>query len=262
MRARKYVSLGEQIAKQPAGQSGGGKSVFEEALNTATFGLSGSIGEGVEAAESAEEFLQRLGETLLDFRALGNLAAQAFAWFIKLVAKAIWDYVVAPLVHWSERAVSFYWINFFGSGTEQGSGFGYQLRNNAGAITILFWAMGYAILWSDGTSAAPVALHESLLGQAVKGVDGYVARRNLIKPSKVKEKTPPKPKPKESSVVIERENTFSVSRKRPVTVQSEGVTSDGSDRGGFKPSPVPRPTKKQKILLPGEVQQAQKSVPA
>lgn len=235
------------------------KQIAEEAVSSGVgnfprgggFNPLDPIETAVEGVESAEQFLQTVAETLLDFRALGNLAAKAMAWFIRLIARAIWDYVIAPLVHWSERAVSFYWINFFGSGTEQGSGFGYQLRNNAGAITILFWSMGYSILWSDGTSLSPVTAHESLLGQSVKGIEGAIARRNLIKPGKVKEKTPAKPTPKESKVKIERKQTFSVARKRPVSVHSEGRHRVSSQ--GFKPRPVPRPTKQkpeQKIILP------------
>jgi hypothetical protein len=216
---------------------------------------------GVEGIESAEQFLQRMAETILDFRALGNLAAQAFAWFLKLIAKAIWDYVIAPVIHWSERAVSFYWVNFFGTGTEQGSGFGYQLRNNAGAVTIFFWSMGYAILWSDGSSASPVPAHESLFGQGVKQVEGAIARRNLTKPKDVKKKTPAKPKPKETKVPIERRQTFSVGRKRPVSVHSEG--RNRASNQGFKPRPIPRPTQgkgqeqRQRLVLPPGVKPEQ-----
>lgn len=214
----------------------------------------------IEGVESAEEFLQKALETLLDFRAMGNLAAQIFAWFLKLIAKAIWDYVIAPLVHWSERAVSFYWVNFFGTGTEQGSGIGYQLRNNAGAITILFWSIGYAVLWTDGSSASPVPSNESLLGQGVKGIEGAIARRNLTKPKDVKKKTPAKPDPKTSKVPIQRKQTFSVSRKRPVTVHSEGRQRVSSQRR-FQPSPVPRPSQQraeQKIILPPNVREKQR----
>lgn len=219
------------------------------------------VESAIEGVESAEDFLAKVFHVLTDFHALGNLAAQAFAWFIRLVARAIWDYVIAPIVHWSERAVTFYWVNFFGSGTEQGSGFGYQLRNNAGAITILFWSMGYAILWSDGNSATPVPAHESLFGQGIKGIEGAIARRNLIKPAKVKEKTPAKPKPKESKVPIQRKQTFSVARKRPVSVHSEGRQRVRNQ--GFQPRPVPRPTQQsqrtdQKIVLPPGVKPEQK----
>lgn len=231
-------------------------------------GLFESGEEAVEGAasgvESAEQFLQQLAETVLDFRALGNLLAQAFAWFLKLVAKAIWDYVIAPLFHWGERAVEFYWTNFFSTGTEQGSGFGYQLRNNAGAITILFWSMGYAILWTDGTSSTPVVAHESLFGQGVKQVEGAIARRNLVKPGKVKEKTAKKPKPVETKVPIERRQTYSVARKRPVSVHSEGRNRASSQ--GFKSRPVPRPTqgqaqKRQLVLPPGVGQREQIKAP-
>jgi hypothetical protein len=255
-RAHKYLTVATAAAKSGVGNfpKGGGINPLEPAEDV------------IGAVESAEEFLQRALETILDFRALGNLAAQAFSWFIKLLAKAIWDYVIAPLFHWGERAVEFYWTNFFSTGTEQGSGFGYQLRNNAGAVTILFWSMGYAILWSDGTSGSPVAAHESLFGQGVKQVEGAIARRNLVKPGKVKEKTLKKPKPVETKVPIERRQTFSVARKRPVSVHSEGRNRASSQ--GFKSRPIPRPTQEQRqspeqrqrlVLPPGiKPEQAQK----
>ena len=244
---------------QQAGHNGAAdwaqyKAVAEAAIGSGIGGIprGGGINplEPIEGAigtvEDAGDFLTKLGELLFDWKSLGNLAAHAFAWFIKLLAKAIWDYVIAPMIHWTERAVSFYWVNFFGTGTERGSGFGYQLRNNAGGITVLFWSIGYAVLWSDGQSLTPTGAHESLLGQSVKSIDGLIARRKLIKPKQVKEKTPAKPEPTESKVPIQRKQTFSVMRKRPVSVHTEGRQRVSSKRQGFqpRPAPVPRPQRK------------------
>jgi hypothetical protein len=259
VRAKKFVKIAE------AAGAGGSNPSFGEEIPLVG-GLIGTAEGAVSEVESAEEFLQQLAETLLDFRALGNLMAQAAAWFLKLIAKAIWDYVIAPVIHWSERAVSFYWVNFFGTGTETGSGFGYQLRNNAGAITILFWSMGYAILWTDGSSASPVASHESLFGQGVKNVEGAIARRNLVKPKDVKEKTPSKPTPKVSATPIEMRGTYSVARKRPVTVHSEGRQRVSNQK--LKARPVPRPTQQgpeqkqaQRLVLPSGVERGQAQTP-
>jgi hypothetical protein len=184
--------------------------------------IEGTVGAGLSAAE----FIGELAETLLDFQKLGTLAAEAFAWFIRLLAKAIWDYVVAPLVHWNERAVTWYWNNFFGVGTEKGSGVGYFLRENAGLITITFWGLGYAILWTDGESIAPTSAQDTMLGSAVKGIEGKIARRNLVKPKDVDSKTPTKPAAKSSTVPIEKTRELAVARKRPVA-----VTQPGSDTG-------------------------------
>lgn len=219
--------------------------------------------KAVSGAESATEFLAEVAEALLDFRKLGQLAAEAFSWFLRLILKAIWDYVVAPLWHWGERAVSWYWENFFGTGAEQGSGFGYVLRSNAGAVTITFWALGYAILWSNGQSLSPVTREESMLGQGVKGVSGLIARRNLVKPTQVKDKTPKKPKPKHSVVMIERVQEYSTQRNRQVRVSSKGqelasgrkVNNVSSERSGAGEHTIPRP-QKNVILPPGVKTQA------
>jgi hypothetical protein len=233
----------------------------------------GLVEEGVDSVmggvQSAEDFLGELASTILDFRKLGQLFAEAVAWFLRLIMKAIWDYVIAPLWHWCERAESFYWRNFFGVGTEQGSGFGYQLRQNAGIITIGFWAIGYAVLWSDGESLSPSKAGESMLGKTFKGVEGKIARRNLIKPDKVEAETPDKPEPKSSTVQIERVKELAVSRKRPVSVTAPGESVTGrnpeNERSGRVPRPEtesesspPEPEQKQnaeqKIILPGKVQ--------
>lgn len=261
-RAPKFLKLAEK-----AGAGGSNPSLGEEipGIGGAVGAVEGAVGGVIGGVTSAEEFLQNLAETLLDFRRLGQLAAEAFSWMLRLLAKAIWDYVIAPLFHWGERAVSFYWINFFDTGTEQGSGFGYQLRNNAGTITILFWSIGYSVLWSDGTSVAPVAANETMLGQGVKSVDKFIARRNLIKPKDVKKKTPAKPKPTVSRVPIQKKQTYRVGRNRPVRVEShtEGRQRVGS-RGQqqFNPAPVERPQEKTPAQTQGESQSQTQNQPA
>jgi hypothetical protein len=237
----KQVAETAAVKVATVGPSGGGDykgSLVEEGVNL----VKGPV-------ESAEDFITEAFHFLTNFRSLGQLAAEATAWFLKLIAKAIWDYLIAPALHWTERAVSFYWVNFFGEGVEQGSGFGYQLRNNAGTITILFWSLGYAILWSDGQGSQLVSPQDSMLGQGVRGVEGLIARRNLVKPKDIKKSTPTKPKPKVSEVTIQPQGTFAVSRKRPVSVSSQGrkETEHGSSRRRLAPSPIQRPTKKLKI---------------
>jgi hypothetical protein len=248
VRAKKYMKIAEEALT-----GGGSNPSFGEEIPVVG-GLVGDaeglVGDVIGGAEGAADFLTKLAETVTNFRKLGQLLAEATAWFLKLIAKAIWDYVIAPLLHWTERAVSFYWVNFFGSGTEKGSGIGYTLRNNAGTITILFWSLGYAILWSNGQETGMVAPHESMLGQGIKGIDGAIARRHLVKPKDVKKKTPDKPKEKVSKVPIEPQGTFSVSRKRPITVTGQHMEGrqHGRSPRRFSPSPIQRPTGKQRKL--------------
>lgn len=208
-------------------------------------GPQGLVEDAAGAIDNAGDFLTEMASTLLDFRRLGQLFAEAVAWFIRLILKAIWDYVIAPLFHWAERAVSWYWVNFFGTGTERGSGLGYILRQNAGIITIIFWALGYAILWSDGTSPTPTAAHNTVLGRGIKGVEGLVARRNLINPSKVQDKTPNKPKVKATTVPITRTSELAVTRKRPVSVSGPGITM------GRKPDVSSQRSGSHRVARPG-----------
>lgn len=274
-RAAKYQAIAQAAivggAGTGKGTSGGGISgaigeLGETAFENTPLGM--GIGLLEEGISDPTDFLSEAFSVLTDFRKLGQLAAEGFSWFLRLIAKAVWDYVVAPVVHWTERAVSWYWVNFFGEGVEQGSGFGYQLRNNAGTITILFWSMGYAILWSNGESTSLIDPHESMLGQGIKGITGRIARRKLIEPKKVKEKTPEKPTPKVSVVKVEKQDTFSVGRKRPVTVGGNSVKhTEGRQRRvsnrRFTPAPVPRPgtTGKKLVVAQGYSRKARATGP-
>lgn len=186
--------------------------------------VAGAVEGAIGAGEDVVDFTGELVSTLLNFRKLGELGAKATAWFIKLVGKAIWDYVIAPMWHWNERAVSWYFENFFGKGAEEGSGVGYIYRANAGIVTLMFWGLGYGILWTGPDSGIkPVDnARESYLGRTVKSVEGAVKKRKLVKPSQVKSKTPKKPTPKASSVQLSKTRTFSANRNRPVKVQQHG----------------------------------------
>lgn len=267
-RANKFQGIAAKAVASVGNGGGGNPSLGEEIplIGGAVGDVEGAVEGIVGGAVDAGEFLAEMAETLLDFRKLGQLAVEAFAWFLRLFLKALWDYVIAPIFHWTERAVMWYGENFYGSGVEQGSGFGAQLRANAGIVTIAFWAIGYGVLWTDGESLSPaIAANKSMAGQAVKGIEGKIARRNLVKPSKVKEKTPDKPKPKASTVQIERAQTFSVGRKRPVSVTSSSQpqvelgrnnTNGSSQRQTPAPAPVERPQQQspQQIHLPAGVE--------
>jgi hypothetical protein len=254
----------EAIEKIPGGGGGGGWiNGFPDPGDLLEAGE-----DVVGGIASAEDFLVELAKTVLDFRKLGQLMAEAVAWLLRLILKAIWDYVIAPLIHWAERAETFYWRNFFGTGVEKGSGFGYQLRQNAGIITIGFWALGYAILWSDGESLTPAESHNSMLGQTVKKIEGTIARRNLVKPENVEKETPTKPKPTSSTVRIEKTRELAVNRKRPVSVSGTGIESQTGRKQNERSRGIPeRPSQAQagqkntdKLIIPAGVKTHKKTV--
>lgn len=186
--------------------------------------VAGAVEGAIGAGEDVVDFTGELVSTLLNFRKLGELGAKALAWFLKLIGKAIWDYVIAPLWHWNERAVSWYFENYFGKGAEESSGVGSIYRANAGIITLMFWGLGYGILWTGPESGLKPVDHarESYLGRTVKTVEGQFKKRKLVKPSQVKAKTPKKPTPKSSSVQLTKTRTFAANRNRPVKVQQHG----------------------------------------
>lgn len=237
-------------------------------------GGSGIAGSGpVEAVTGAvgdtADFLGDAVSTLLNFRKMGELLAKISAWFLRLIARAIWDYVIAPVLHWNERAVSYYWSRFFGPNP----GDGFMLQNSA-TITLSFWALGYGMLWSsvDPKVRAIAPPRETLLGRTVRSVEGQYARRHLVKPSQVKEKTPAKPEPKESKVEIVRTREFSAQRRRPVNIESRRGQHGSGPRRPIQQHQQPRPQRQtpeqpqSKIIIPegivsGRRSQAQTTKP-
>lgn len=218
----KYLSTAKRVVKE-----------FGEQKIPGIVGHTGVTGEAEEvagaaanAATGAVDFVGDLVSTLLNFRKMGELLAKIGAWFLRLIFKAIWDYCIAPLFHWLERAVSYYYKTFFSWGQTNGKGI---YRENASIVTIIFWALGYGILWTTPDSPLKLAnsARQSILGRSVRAVEGRISKRKLVKPKNVKEKTPPKPTPRESIVKVERTKEFSTTRKRPVTVD----TTKGSEHG-------------------------------
>lgn len=219
-------------------------------------------GAAVSGITGGVDFVGDLVSTLLNFRKMGELLAKILAWFLRLVFKAIWDYCIAPILHWEERAVSYYFNTFFSfSGSQGRSGFDRIYRENAGIVTIIFWALGYGILWTTPDSPLKLAnsARQSILGRSLRSVEGRISRRKLVKPKDVKEKTPPKPTPRESVVTVERTKEFSTARKRPVAVDTtkgreydtdktkqggEGVTTSAIILPPGVSKPVPRPKPK------------------
>jgi 3D (Asp-Asp-Asp) domain-containing protein len=190
-------------------------------------GIVGAADDVLGAAGDTANFVGDFVSTVLNFRKLGELLAKVSAWFMRLFFKAVWDYVIAPVLHWNQRAVTYYWQAYFGK--QVGGGF-YQ--EYAGLITILFWSLGYGILWTSIEPKTKLAAspRESLLGRTVRSVEGQIARRRLWSPSKAKKKTPPKPTPANSKVEIDRTREFEAKRKRPIAIQGKGSNGENTEQ--------------------------------
>lgn len=168
-----------------------------------------NIPNPLSAADAAANAIKDLIEFVLSPSQIGDLLAKIAAYFVKLIAKAIWQYVIAPLIHWAQRATAYYYDHTLTEST-----------GIPGFVTFSFWATGYAILWAkaDGSSAV-AAPGETPLGRFVRANRNTVARRKLIKPGDVKEKTKQKPEPVKSRAEIQQTRELSVARPRTVKVE-------------------------------------------
>lgn len=154
---------------------------------------------------------------------LGRLIARAYAFFWKLIWKAIWEVVLAPIWHWCQRAVDYYFNQIMSAKKE--SGFYY---NMAGIVTLFFWALGYGVLWGKAEDGPGLATspRDTMLGRAVRTGQNLVAARNVVKPKDVAAKTKKKPDPVVSETPVVETRRVSVSRRRPVKVAGTDTNTD------------------------------------
>lgn len=175
-----------------------------------------------DMASAVKDFVQ----FIMSPKSIGELIASIYAYVLKLIFKAIWKYVIAPVLHWHQRAVLIFYRDTL---TEK--------TGVKGFVTLSFWATGYAILWSkvDGEDKSLVTdpVHTPL-GRVLRGFSNTAARRKLVKPKDVQKKTPTKPEPTASTAGLMSEGSTSVRRTRTVKVGREDVrdhTGAGTDTG-------------------------------
>lgn len=172
------------------------------------------------------------GTSLLDLLtgsvgSIGDTLALIGIEIIKDLAIGIADYIIIPFWHWNQRAVSYYEQQELFKPTEHP----YSMFAAAG-----FWGFGYWLLWTDPDSgslrAAPV--RGSRLARHVRGLQSIPARRTLIKPRDVKERTPTKPKPHISRVTIRQTGTMGTHRPTPVRVTGTHTTEESNGRNNSR----------------------------
>lgn len=193
-------------------------------------GLLPSIPNPLNAVDDAATAIKDFVHFILSPKSMGDALAKIFAWFLRLILKALWQYVIAPLFHWHQRAaIHYYEDTVLDKGTDNAK----SVLDQPGVkafVTFSFWATGYAILWArvgnGETSLRPGAAHRSPLGQLLRGVGNTRARRNLVKPQDVQAKTPQKPEPQQSSTVIDKVRSLAVTRPR--TVRVSGQANEGT----------------------------------
>lgn len=211
-------------------------------------GITSAPKDLINAGGDVVDFVGDFVSTILNFRKLGELFAKSISWFLRVLFQAIWTYVLAPWVHWNQRVVTYYWDTYFGDGPTKARGKESVYQKNGGMVTLIFWSIGYAVLWSQAEPDRKLitSARDSMLGRFVRSGEGQVARRNLTAPNKVGAATPDKPKPVPSSVQVVRTRKLTVSRRRPIQVTSPGgQTINGNGREIESPKQaahtVPRP---------------------
>lgn len=178
--------------------------------------VTGAVDVVDDAATAIVEFLR----IVLSPKALGEFISKAVAYTLKLVFKAIWDFVIAPIVHWHQRAVMYYWEKTLLSRGDSGADSILDQPGVKGFVTFSFWATGYAIFWAkvDKERSLSTDPHRTALGSLIRGFGNTRARGRLVKPKDVKKKTPQKPTPQESSVNIVEQRRVAAERPRQVKV--------------------------------------------
>lgn len=180
-----------------------------------------------DAIEGATDDIGTLIHALLHPSELAALLAKTSAYFLRFFGKALWDYGIAPPWHWTERSIDYYFTNIMSG---EGEGYYYSY---AGIVTMLFWGMGYGILWADADDGISMARspRESVLGRTIQSAQLGAARRKLRKPGEVHKDTPNKPEPTESTATVERTRTLKATRRRTVSVtNANGGEPDERDR--------------------------------
>lgn len=195
-----------------------------------------SIPNPLSAADDAAHAIADFIRFVLSPKDIAALIARIAAYVLKLYFKAVWDFVVAPILHWHQRAAQWYYTNIMleqgGQVTVPGPVPGKSTTlppGGAAFVTLSFWATGFAILWAradgkDGTGLFASKPHRTALGQLIRSAGNSVARRRLIKPGDVKKKTKTKPTPQTSSTQMDEVRRLSVDRPR--TVRVGGLTPD------------------------------------
>lgn len=194
------------------GASGAFTNVLGDAVNISIPGGGGIVG----------------GAAISVFRSLAPIAGSVLSIIAKDMVMGIGDYVIIPIWHWNQRAVDYYLHTVLASPRDPR----YAM---AMPWTAVFWAAGYIILFTDpdAKDLKPAPAHRSHLAKHTRRLQSLPARRELIHPKKVKERTPKKPKERVSSVRVIHTNTVATSRPRIVKVH------DASNRTGPRNTPAP-----------------------
>lgn len=223
-----YLGKDRQAAELKGGQSPVDRVNSEVTGTPQNVDLLGEVGKVVgEGFSIAKDLAEG------NYEDLGAKFALVSLQLAKDLAVGVVDLIVGPAWHWNQRSVSWY-SKIVLDPTKYGDGSDDQW---AFIWTAAFWGLGYVLLYTDPDSKSlkPAPPHRSRFTKHARRLQSIPARRTLIKPKDVREKTPSKPKPVVSSAALTPVDTMSTERSRTVRVKS-----NGSDRPNSSQVPVQR----------------------
>lgn len=193
---------------------------------------SGGSGGGSEGSPSVLSLLDDL--VTGNVAALGGQLAIMSLHIVKGVAVGFADLIVAPAWHWDQRAAAYY-ASFVLNPKRIADGSEYQW---AFAWNAVFWGVGYALLFTEPEtkSLKPAPVTRTRLAHHARKIQAIPARRSLIKPKHVKQRTPQKPKPRVSKATVTLQHTYTTTRTRQVKIHG----SDGNTQNTTSSIPVQR----------------------
>lgn len=223
-----YLGKDKEAAKLKAGQSPVSQVAGEvegKAEDAAL--LSGEAGEAI-----AEGFSIAKDLATGNYEDLGAKFALVGLQLVKDFAVGFLDLVIGPAWHWNQRTVSWY-----GKVVLDPRRYGDNSEDQWAFIwTAVFWGVGYVLLYTDPESGSlkAVPVHRSRFARHARRVQSLPARKSLIKPRHVKERTPAKPEPRASSAAVKTVTTMSTERPRTVRVTEHGNTGPAKSETAIK----------------------------
>lgn len=175
----------------------------------------------LEALDAAAEVAKFILEHLTDPTKMAALITKVYAYVLRMLSKAIWEYVLQPPWGWCQRATTYYFteIMSYKPGHEK------YYYTYAGLITTAFWSLGFSVLYMKNDEKPQFAkARDTIFGQGVRGAQIGAARQRLTKPKDVEKNTPDKPEESATTVEVTRVRELKATRKRAVQVNATGAT--------------------------------------
>jgi 3D (Asp-Asp-Asp) domain-containing protein len=194
-------------------QAGKTQSVLATGTNQGIGGVSlPSIPNPLKWADEMGKAIVGLVYAITDPKEWGTYLANATAWMLKHIGKALYSVVIEPPFRWSQRATIYYYEHRIIKG-------GRRYISKEAFVTMGFWAFGFAILWGKlDTPELGVDARDSSLAKTIRSGHNVIAGRRIVAPKDVKKKTPTKPNPHISKVPLATMRVVSANRRRTVTV--------------------------------------------